>query len=1669
MASRTPPRPTVDRIDIRGTPTPSRTRPSYIPLPSSLSSAPPSAASALMSSASNGNINGNGVVRSGSSLQYQRPSESSISRASLDDSRAARSSSLSVNARTSSPGPGTHLQAPSSSLLRSSLVGLSENHSIVALNGMAQQKTHSRTNSTANSESRSRSSSRNAPGLADALGEHSGYSISNGTQSTIVADDCDDGERILPVKVAVRVRPLLVGSSSPADSAIGGAGSSRHMQPRSNLANCLEVLQNATIAVSAAASAAPGNLGVTQGPLSYHGAAIGGIGDDVFGPARHSIANGSALGGAASSANGIANTASSAPRTFKFDYAFGPDSQQPSVYETAISPLLNRFVEGYNVTVLAYGQTSSGKTYTMGTDADDVSLLSQCDAVSDTTGIVPRSLGWLFDWVAQQQQSPNSASDADPRSSLEIRQGVDIRVSFLEVYNEELIDLVALTQYRGVRPPIFIREDTKGNIIWTGVKEMPVSDARGALDILVSGSQERQTGGTQMNEKSSRSHAIYSIILTQTRMRTRSGSVAADGTVSAVREPVKIVSKLHFVDLAGSERLKKTMAVGERQREGISINSGLLALGNVISALGDTQRGSLSFVPYRDSKLTHMLRDSLGGNAQTLLIACVSAAEANLTETVNTLKYASRARNIKNRGGVNMVTMGRVSAKEVESLRAMVRKLKGEVRVLNEKLQALDMPSRDSILNGSAANLPMLSQPTGGGSTSRLSFIGTPLRSTNGDPSMPETPSKIPSMSAALQKRAQTAEELNILKARNLTLESELEQLNDTYTELLLKFNDACREIEEKQSESFQRDQRLRDREQEIRRLTAHSRHERRVVSSIAESGDGASIAGGTRPTSVADTLRMKRRSARISRSISELERSDATGDRVQSIAEEDDSAPPMPDMTRLRDLRSTSAVSSARTSQINADGVAVSEKLAAALGEPGVAPGEAEFDAILEEYDANVRTLEEELKTAHETVEGLKLQLSMQETKATFAEKLNASQLAQIETMREQLAKAREAGMEEEERRRAVEAELEEANFNAETHLESVINEWRLEMQHVDEQWADRWEAAQLEHQKEVAEQREEIEQLRNSVKHSSGSSETKNLQLLSPPPTAHDIQSEQKYQLPQQQYTAEREENERLNARIRQLEEALDNSVSRAHSLEADVETLTNQSLDAEARASSAEDALSALSAKMSLDPKEDSGFGSGPLSPPILPSYSRSYSDLPRRTSNKIMLCARNSMAVKTETGANSNEAAQASLTEATNGVSPSEQRLRNMRSHRYSTAVPVHAMVNGGLTSMDASADKYASYPELRLMSSQQHTREYGFGSNGRPLPIYDEDQIQKMLQDAVAEVDKEAWYEKDRDQMVATVESLKETKKALQERNSQLQNLLRDLGDRLVGLAEENDLLEAKLTEHDSLTQEVNRLTGVVSSHERTIRDLQREARSCTPATKPSRPQSLLVPRHTVTDSNETPASGRESAPPSLEKLSKALGGSRDTDAPSYELSQLQSQLSMVEAELTEALLASNEHQSNADMLMQQVDEYRERIKDVETDVESLMVELDAKTKENQQLSTVLQKQKKDADGEIESHKKLVSVLRESLAADEQHMEEAKLASDRYSNELVRVQAEVKKLEVQLDDLRQQLDDARGISMSEARDRDIWKSRCQDLREEVEELRTRRRQSKIRCF
>ncbi|KAI7849860.1 hypothetical protein BDC45DRAFT_546816 [Circinella umbellata] len=256
-------------------------------------------------------------------------------------------------------------------------------------------------------------------------------------------------------------------------------------------------------------------------------------------------------------------------------------------------------------------------------------------------GIVPRFVESLFTELAKRQTSSQ------------------VYVSFLELYNEDLVDLLNPVK-RGEGLHVSIREDVQGNICWVGVREESVSTPRQLLELLQKGSIARTTASTDMNRTSSRSHAIFSVILKQS---------LEDGT--------RITSKFHFVDLAGSERLKRTNAVGDRAKEGISINTGLLALGNVISALGDESR-KVSHIPYRDSKLTRLLQDSLGGNSQTLMLACVSPADSNYTETLNTLKYANRARNIRNRVVVNQEFTN--DASSVDKLKAQIIRLKEELR-----------------------------------------------------------------------------------------------------------------------------------------------------------------------------------------------------------------------------------------------------------------------------------------------------------------------------------------------------------------------------------------------------------------------------------------------------------------------------------------------------------------------------------------------------------------------------------------------------------------------------------------------------------------------------------------------------------------------------------------------------------------------------------------------------------------------------------------------------------------------------------------------------------------------------------------------------------------------------------------------------------------------------
>ncbi|KAJ7996788.1 hypothetical protein DPEC_G00240660 [Dallia pectoralis] len=319
-------------------------------------------------------------------------------------------------------------------------------------------------------------------------------------------------------------------------------------------------------------------------------------------------------------------------KAFTYDYVYDPSSEQEEVFNSAVLPLLCGLFKGYHATVLAYGQTGSGKTFSMG------GTYTSAQENEPTVGVIPRVVQTIF-------QEKEKHTDCE----------FSLSVSYLEIYNEEILDLLCPSVSKDKPSTINIREDPKEGIKIIGLIEKQVFSAQEMVGCLELGNSSRTVGSTAMNAASSRSHAIFTITLEQRRGADRSENV---------------VSKLHLVDLAGSERQKKTKAEGDRLKEGISINRGLLSLGNVISALGDESKKG-SFVPYRDSKLTRLLQDSLGGNSHTLMIACVSPADSNIEETLNTLRYADRARKIKNKPVVNIDP----HAAEMKRLKLQVQEL----------------------------------------------------------------------------------------------------------------------------------------------------------------------------------------------------------------------------------------------------------------------------------------------------------------------------------------------------------------------------------------------------------------------------------------------------------------------------------------------------------------------------------------------------------------------------------------------------------------------------------------------------------------------------------------------------------------------------------------------------------------------------------------------------------------------------------------------------------------------------------------------------------------------------------------------------------------------------------------------------------------------------------
>ncbi|XP_042323280.1 kinesin-like protein KIF21A isoform X5 [Sceloporus undulatus] len=372
-------------------------------------------------------------------------------------------------------------------------------------------------------------------------------------------------------------------------------------------------------------------------------------------------------------------------KAFTFDYVFDIESHQEEIYVQCIDKLIEGCFEGYNATVFAYGQTGAGKTYTMGTGFD-------VNIMEEEQGIIPRAVKHLYRCIEEKKHAAIKQGLPPPEFK--------VNAQFLELYNEEILDLFDTTRdidSKNKKSNIKIHEDSAGGIYTVGVTTRNVNAESEMMQCLKLGALSRTTASTQMNVQSSRSHAIFTVHLCQTRICSQ---IDADNMTdnriisesSELNEFETLTAKFHFVDLAGSERLKRTGATGERAKEGISINCGLLALGNVISALGDKSK-KVTHVPYRDSKLTRLLQDSLGGNSQTVMIACVSPSDRDFMETLNTLKYANRARNIKNKV---MVNQDRAS-QQINALRSEITRLQMELMEYKTGKRIIDEEGVESI------------------------------------------------------------------------------------------------------------------------------------------------------------------------------------------------------------------------------------------------------------------------------------------------------------------------------------------------------------------------------------------------------------------------------------------------------------------------------------------------------------------------------------------------------------------------------------------------------------------------------------------------------------------------------------------------------------------------------------------------------------------------------------------------------------------------------------------------------------------------------------------------------------------------------------------------------------------------------------------------------------
>ena len=321
---------------------------------------------------------------------------------------------------------------------------------------------------------------------------------------------------------------------------------------------------------------------------------------------------------------------------YAFDYAFDENASQEEIFKHTVHPLIETVLDGFNCTVFAYGSTGAGKTYTMLGNENH-------------PGIMPQTLKSLFEKVELLREDKI----------------VTIKLWYLEIYNENLRDLINPQNIENID----IREDPQKGTSVSGITEVTVKKSQDIMMLLKKGNKNRSTESTNANEASSRSHAVLQL---QVEIKEKN---------SGIQQEIK-VSRFSMIDLAGSERASATQNKGIRLLEGANINRSLLTLGNCITALADcSEKGIKPHIPYRDSKLTRILKDSLGGNSKTVMIANVSPSAISFDDTYNTLKYANRAKNIK----TNLVKNTYNVQHHIANYENIIINLKSEIAELKAK------------------------------------------------------------------------------------------------------------------------------------------------------------------------------------------------------------------------------------------------------------------------------------------------------------------------------------------------------------------------------------------------------------------------------------------------------------------------------------------------------------------------------------------------------------------------------------------------------------------------------------------------------------------------------------------------------------------------------------------------------------------------------------------------------------------------------------------------------------------------------------------------------------------------------------------------------------------------------------------------------------------------